>query len=462
MASEFAILLVGLNHKSAPVELREKLAFKNSSVHPLELLKESQFPIKEAFFLSTCNRVEFTFVLNRDRKEELLQRLEEFLTKISNIPFGALIRHLYFLEDREAIRHIFEVACGLDSMVLGEPQILGQMKDAYRRALELRTCGLVLNKVLHRAFFVAKRVRTETGIGGGAVSVSYTATQLAKKVLGSLRDKKVLLIGAGEMAELACQHLITYGAKEILIANRTLNRAVELAERFKGKAFSLEELPDLLVEADIVISSTGAPGFIITKSMLSPLLKARKFRPLFIIDIAVPRDVDPAVNELENIYLFDIDDLKEVVEENLKNRKKEALRARTIIEEEVLKMEKWLAELSIYPTIRRLARWAEDIRSKELEKTLRRLKDLTDEEKEALEVLTKSLVQKLLQPPIFFLKNGYHEEGRYAVSLIREIYRLDEVPESEDDFLSDLSEDSLEDDFKEYLAQSRGVKKILQ
>lgn len=442
MVSDFTILLVGLNHKTAPVEIREKLSFTNASLHPLTLIKQSQLPVREAFFLSTCNRVEFLFVLHNEKKEDFLSKLEEFLSKISGLPFDSLHTYLYLYENREAVRHLFEVACGLDSMVLGEPQILGQLKEAYRKALELRSCGLILNKVLHRAFFVAKRVRTETGIGGGAVSVSYAATQLAKKVLGSLRDKKVLLVGAGEMAELACQHLITYGAKELHIANRTLSRAIELADKFKGKAHPLEELPDLLIEVDIVISSTGSPSYIITKSLLAPLLRARKFRPLFVIDIAVPRDVEPAVNELENVYLFDIDDLKDVVEENLKNRKKEALRARTIIEEEVLKMEKWLSELAFNPTIRRLAKWAEDIRVRELEKTLKKLKNLSKEEREALEILTKSLVQKLLQPPILFLKSGYHDEGRYAVGLIREIYRLDELNEFEVEHSADLFEDS--------------------
>ncbi len=462
MASDFTILLIGINHRTAPVEIRERLSFNNSPIHPLELIKQIELPIKEAFFLSTCNRVEFIFVSDKDKREDLLNKLEEILSSISAIPHNLLLNYLYFYENKEAIRHLFEVACGLDSMVLGEPQILGQLKDAYRKALELRTCGLVLNKVLHRAFFVAKRVRTETGIGGGAVSVSFAAVQLAKKVLGSLKDKKVLLIGAGEMAELACQHLISNGAKEILIANRTLSRAVELAEKFKGKAFSLEELPEILIEADIVISSTGAPGFVINKSTIAPLLRVRKFRPLFIIDIAVPRDVDPEVNQLENVYLFDIDDLKEVVEENLKNRKKEALRAKAIIEEEVLKMEKWLAELSIYPTIRRLAQWAEGIRQKELEKTLRKLKNISDEEKKALEVLTISLVQKLLQPPILFLKNGYHEEGKYAVSLIREVYRLDETQDAILEPDQEFSEESLSCDLVKGLPEMKERKKLLQ
>jgi glutamyl-tRNA reductase len=444
MVTDFKLCLIGVNHKTTPVEIREKLSFSSAHIHPLEKFQKFSTFFKEAFFLSTCNRVEFFFVHHPDQRPLLLQAFSNFLKEETGFTLENLEPHFYFLEDENAIRHLFEVACGLDSLVLGEPQILGQLKEAYRVALHYKTSGLILNKLMHRAFFVAKRVRTETGIGGGAVSVSYAASQLAKKVLGSLRDKKVLLIGAGEMAELACQHLLTLGATEILIANRTLSKAIELAERFKGKASSLEELPEALLQADIVISSTGAPDFIITKKLLSPLLKPRKFKPLFIIDIAVPRDVEPAVNELENVYLFDIDDLKEVVEENLKARKNEALRAKTIIEEEVHKVNKWLSELAINPTLRRLTEKAETLRQRELEKTLKKLRNISPEDKEALEILTKSLVQKLLSYPIHFLKRGYHEEGKFAISLIREIYQLDEGEESakKELFLEDTLEEA--------------------
>ncbi len=442
MVTDSRLWLIGVNHKTTPVEIREKLSFSSSGLHPLERVKGFSAYYREAFFLSTCNRVEFLFVHPPEQRPLLWQALASFLEEETGLSLEELKPHFYFYEDEEAIRHLFEVACGLDSMVLGEPQILGQIKEAYKCSLQFKTSGLILNKLLHRAFFVAKRVRTETGIGGGAVSVSYAASQLAKKVLGSLRDKKILLIGAGEMAELACQHLLTLGATEILIANRTLSRAIELAERFQGKATSLEELPEALLQADIVISSTGAPGFILTKALLSPLLRPRKFRPLFIIDIAVPRDVEPEVNELENVYLFDIDDLREVVEQNLKTRQKEALRAKTIIEEEVHKVKRWLSELAINPTLRRLFEKAEVLRQKELEKTLKRLKKLSPEEKEALEILTRSLVQKLLRYPIQFLKKGYHEEGKFAISLIREIYQLDEVEETLERDI--LLEDTLE------------------
>jgi glutamyl-tRNA reductase len=426
MGLDIVILLIGLNHKTAPVEIREKLAFKNPSSHPLEKIKKDIYSFKEGLFLSTCNRVEFYFVLDTDKKNQFLTDFSSFIEKESTFKWEDLEPHLYFLENEKAVKHLFEVACGLDSMVIGEPQILGQVKSAYKDALNYRTSGIVLNKLLHKCFFVAKKVRTETGIGGGAVSISYAAFSLAKKILGSLRDKTTLLVGAGEMAELACIHFVSEGVKKVIIANRTLSKAVELAEKFKGEAYSLDELPQALIKADIVISSTGAPECIITKNMVSSILKPRKYKPLFIIDIAVPRDVEPEVNKLENVYLYDIDDLKSVVEENLKERRKEALRAQVIIETEVFKFQKWLEELDFYPTLRALSEKVETLRQNELEKTLKKLKNLSEEEKSAIEILTKSLVQKLIYYPINFIKKSHHEEGKYAISLIRQIFELDE------------------------------------
>ncbi|RLG11691.1 glutamyl-tRNA reductase [Candidatus Pacearchaeota archaeon] len=431
MAHKSKILLIGLNHKTAPVEIREKLSFKTTNIHPLEKIKKELKNFKEAYFLSTCNRVEFCFVVEEDLKTEFLNEFSKFLEKETSFSWKSLEPHLYFMENEEAVKHVFEVACGLDSMVLGEPQILGQVKDAYREALNYKTSGLILNRLFHRCFFVAKRVRTETGIGGGAVSVSYAAYILAKKILGSLKDKTVLLVGAGEMAELACMHFYSSGVKKVLIANRTFAKAVELAEKFKGKPYSLEELATAIIEADIIISSTGAPGFVITKKLISSILKNRKFRPLFIIDIAVPRDVEPDVNDLENVYLYDIDDLKSVVEESLKERKKEALRAKVIIEEEVLKFQKWFNALDYHSTIKSLAQKLETLRQKELQKTLKKLKHLSLEERQAIDILTRSLVQKFLYYPIRFVKKGYHEEGKYAINLIRQIFELDEIHSEE-------------------------------
>ncbi len=417
------LLLVGLNHRTAPVEVRERFALEKKGTHPLDILRQELPQASEAYFLSTCNRVEFLLVT--EEVEETLAGLKDLLARETGLPRSRFEPHLYVLRDREAVRHLFRVAAGLDSMVLGEPQILGQVKEAYREAARRRTTGPILNRLLHRTFSVAKRVRTETGIGSYAVSVSYAAVELAKKIFGSLRGKKALLVGAGEMAELAAQHLLSAGVEKMLVANRTFSRAVELAERFRGEAYSLEELPECLLEADIVISSTGAPGYVITRETVKPLLRKRRLRPLFFIDIAVPRDIEPAVNELENVYVFDIDDLKQVVEENLGRRRKEARRADRIIEEEVLKFERWLRELEVYPTIKALREKAEEIRRRELARTLPRLRNLSPEDKEALEVMTEAIVNKILHAPILYLKMGYHRMGREAITTVRRVFDLD-------------------------------------
>ncbi len=436
------IVLVGLNHRTAPVEVRERFALEKSGEHPLAVLKRELPEAEEALFLSTCNRVEFLLV-SRD-PEKAVRGLKEFLARRTGLPIAQFEPHLYLYENREAVRHLFRVASGLDSMVLGEPQILGQVKEAYREAVEHRTTGPILNRLLHKTFSVAKRVRTETGIGSHAVSVSYAAVELAKKIFGSLKGKIALLVGAGEMAELAAQHLLSAGVSKMLVANRTLSRAIELAERFQGEAYGLEELSDCLLKTDIVISSTGAPGYVITREMVKPLLRRRRLRPLFFIDIAVPRDVDPAVNELENVYVFDIDDLKQVVAENLGRRQREALRAEKIVEEEVLKFERWLRELAVYPTIKALREKAEAIRKRELERTLSRL-DLSPEDREAIEILTEAIVHKILHDPITYLKSGYHREGREAIITVRRVFNLDQDQETRP-LLEDMEEPSRKED----------------
>ncbi len=418
------IILLGLNHKTAPVEVREKLAFTNREENPVSLFLELPL-VREAFFLSTCNRVELIVVSRQP--EAVIEGCKDVWGRANGIPVSLFEKHLYLLRNREAVKHLFRVASGLDSLVLGEPQILGQLKEAYRRAAERRATGVILNRLLHKSFSVAKRIRSETGIGSHAVSVSYAAVELAKKIFGDLHEKKALLIGAGEMAELAAQHLLNQGVEKIIVANRTLSRAIELAKRFRGEAISLEELEDYLLQVDIVISSTGAPHYILTKELVKSLMRPRKMRPFFFIDIAVPRDIDPEVNEIENVFLYDIDDLKLVVEENLAYRRKEAARAERIIEEEALKFEAWLEQLEVYPTIVALRQKAEQIRQREMERTLSHLRHkLSPEEIEALEVLTKSLVNKILHDPIVYLKNRYHKEGQGVVDFARRLFNLDE------------------------------------
>ena len=417
------LILIGLNHRTAPVEVREKLSFAGRDLDPLNLFLAIPV-VREVLFLSTCNRVELLLVSREP--ETAVELSKKAWGEANDIEVSLFEKHLYYFRNEEAVRHLFRVAAGLDSMVLGEPQILGQLKEAYRRAAERRATGVILNRLLHKAFSVAKRIRSETGIGSHAVSVSYAAVELAKKIFGNLSGKQAMLIGAGEMAELAAQHLLNQGVSKLIVANRTLSRAIELAKQFRGEAISLEEIEDYLLKVDIVISSTGAPHYVLSAAQIKKLMRPRKMRPIFFIDIAVPRDIDPEANEIENVFLYDIDHLKAVVEENLAYRRKEALRAERIIEEEVLKFKAWLEQLKVYPTIVALRRKAEEIRRRELEKTLAHLKTkLPPEDREALEVMTKSLVNKLLHDPIIYLKNRYHRDGQQVVDFTRKVFNLD-------------------------------------
>ncbi len=417
------IVLIGVNHRTAPVEIREKLSFSKNKIDPVSLFMTSPL-VREVLFLSTCNRVELLLVTSNP--QEAIEDCLRLWGEANGLNLSTFEKHLYFFQDIEAVIHLFKVGAGLDSMVLGEPQILGQLKEAYRYAVERRGTGVILNRLLHKTFSVAKRIRSETGIGSHAVSVSYAAVELAKKIFGTLENKVVMLIGAGEMAELAAQHFLTCGIEKIIVANRTLARAIELAKRFQGEAISLEELEDYLIKADIVVSSTGAPHYILTAKQIKQLMRPRKMRPIFFIDIAVPRDIDPQVNEIENVYLYDIDDLKAVVEENLAFRRKEARRAERIVEEEALKFEAWLEELEVYPTIVALRQKAEAIRQRELEKTLAHLKGhLRPEDIQAIDILTRSLVNKILHDPMLFLKNRYHQEGKQVIDFTRRLFNLD-------------------------------------
>jgi len=396
-----SLVLIGVNHKTAEVEIREKLAMANSNPPALEVL--SNLPhCKEVLFLSTCNRVEV--LAATDNPEAIKNAIKELWKKKGNLDEKILSKCVYIHEGEDAVRHLFRVASSLDSMVVGEPQILGQLKDAYRKASEAKTLGVVLNKLCHKAFSVAKKIRTETKIASHAVSISYAAVELAKKIFGELKGKRAMLIGAGEMAELAAQHLMANGIKKLVVANRTLSRAVDLAKSLGGTAISLEEIFDSLIDVDIVISSTGAPGIIIEKKDVSRIMRPRRHQLLFFIDIAVPRDIDPAVNDIDNVYLFDIDDLKGVVELNKAEREKEALKAERMVEAEVIKFLSWMESLDVIPVIKRLQEKAEAVRQKELARSQKALKNLTPKQKKAIEILTSSIVQKVLHDPIVYLR----------------------------------------------------------
>ncbi len=419
------ILLVGLNHRTAPVELREKLAL--DACGPEQVYDNiRQWPtLLERILLSTCNRVEV--LVTAEEAEPAVKEVVQFLSLQHEVPPAEFEGSLYVFEDDQAVRHMFQVASSLDSMVLGEPQILGQLKGSFKTALKNQATGPILNKLLHKSFSVAKRVRTETGIGSHAVSIGYAAVELARKIFGELQGKKILLIGAGEMAELTAEHLLTNGAHEIVVANRTLKRAMDLAQRWNGRAAALEEVRTQLSEVDIVISSTGAQEIVVTASDVRSVLRARKHRPLFFVDIAVPRDVEPEVNRLSNVYLYDIDDLQGVVDENRAARSEEAVRAQRIIEEETIAFRAWLETLDTYPTIVALTRKAERIRRLELDKTLSKIGHLNPEQVEALEAMTRSMTRRLIHNPILFIKTaGKHGKKDFNLDLIRRVFTLDD------------------------------------
>ena len=301
------IVLLGLNHKTAPVDVRECIAFTAEETdRALTLLRDNP-AIGESVLFSTCNRIELLMAV--DERAVAVPIAKQFIAEFKKIPLSAFENSLYQYVGDDAVRHAFQVAASLDSMVVGEPQILGQMKEAYRKATLEKTSGVILNKLLHRTFFVAKKVRTETGIGDHAVSISYAAIELGKKIFGDLEGKRVMLVGAGEMAELAVEHLIRNRAGTITVANRTFARGVELANRFRGKAIKFEEIIDCIKEVDIVISSTGATDYVLRKNQIKEAMKSRRNRSLFFIDIAVPRDIDPDINRINNAYVYDIDDL---------------------------------------------------------------------------------------------------------------------------------------------------------
>ena len=420
--AEKRISLLGVNHKTTPIEVREKMALADGYEKPLTALKSIP-DCFEYFLLSTCNRVELIFVSDPtiDIDNSMLQFL--FGEAVSSERRG---EYSYLYRDREAVHHIFQVAASLDSLVVGEAQILGQIKEAYRYASRLGCTGPLLNKLMHKSFSVAKRVRSETGIGSSAVSISYAAVQLAKKIFGNLEEKKVLLIGAGEMAELAAEHLVGQGVGSVAVANRTLSRAVDLAKRFNGSSCMLEELPSQLEQVDIIISSTGSAELIIKSEDVKPLMRARRNRPLFFIDIAVPRDLDPGLNDIDDVFLYDIDDLSQVVEMNKAERDKEAVKARRIVEEETLKFDRWQQNMAITPTITAMRRKADEICRQELAKTLSKL-EVDGNDRKKIEKLAQAITAKLLHDPLRYLKSDSCRGGDDTrVDTVRTIFGLED------------------------------------
>jgi len=419
------IVLLGLNHKTAPVELRENLAFsKDETSAALKAFQESP-AISEAILISTCNRVEI--LMATEDKSNAMDAVKLLLSEFKKIPVTEFENALYIHDGDDAVRHIFRVASSLDSMVVGEPQILGQIKDAYQTATLKKTSGVLLNKLLHRTFFVAKRVRSETGIGDYAVSISYAAIELGRKIFGTLEGKKVLLIGAGEMAELAVEHLIRNRTGDVFIANRTFERGVKLANKFKGKAVRFEEIADCLQLVDIIISSTGSPDYVVTRDQVKGIMRSRRNRPLFFIDIAVPRDIDPEINRLTNSYIYDIDDLKGVIDNNIKSRNKEAIKGERIVDEAVIRFRQWYDNMDVVPTIIALRDKMDNIARSEIKKTLQTLNHLSDDDCQAINRMTTAMINKILHDPTILLKrNRSHGDKSVYLDITRKLFKLDE------------------------------------
>jgi glutamyl-tRNA reductase len=429
-------LLTGVNHRSAPLEVRERFAIPEARL-PEAIRRLAQHPgIEEALIVSTCNRVEFL-----TRTTNGTADLTGFLSEYFGAPPDEFRGYLYEYREMEAVRHVFRVAASLDSMVVGEPQILGQVKEAYAVARAVGTISSHLDTLLTRAFAVAKRVRSETTVGTSAVSVASVAVDLAKKIFGSLQGRTVFLVGAGKMSEIAARHLLAHGVGSLLIANRTPERAVQLAQRFQGQAVPFEQLYELAGKADILITSTGAPHSLFRKEHGEKFLHQRRNKPMFFIDIAVPRDVDPAVNDLDGIFVYDIDDLQAVVNANLADRTEEARRAEALIDEEV---ERFLARLQtadVVPTIVSLQEHLETIRQAEIDRVRGRLGSLSAEQEMAIEALSRGIINKIMHTPIVTLKSAARE-GQATTKVIDVVRRLFNLRQQEASATAAGSEDS--------------------
>ncbi len=420
------IFLIGANHKTAPVELREKLSFtQEETLGALEYLKNAP-QIKEGLVFSTCNRMEILYIPEAgDQVEQMI----EFISDHKKIGIPEFRSALYIHEGDEAIRHIFQVSSSLDSMMVGEPQILGQIKKAYKTAVAEGASGVLLNRLMHKSFSVAKRVRKETGIGDNAVSISYAAIELANKIFGDLSSKSVMLLGAGEMAELAVEHLISHNVDNIVVANRTFKNALALAQKFNGQAVQFEERESVLKDVDIIISSTGAAEYVLTQDQVKQAMKKRQHRTLFFIDIAVPRDIDPKINKVSNAYVYDIDDLTGIVETNIHQRGQETIKAERFVEEAVLTFRKWVDSLSIVPTIKGINDKMTAIVELEFNKTMSSLGHLSQGDMEAVRRMTQAIATRTIHDPIQFLRNtGDHRDDSLYLNVTRQLFDLD-IPE---------------------------------
>jgi len=414
--------VIGVNHKTAPVEVRERLAIPESRLPEACQRLIAQPGVEEGMIISTCNRVEVVAQLKNGSGD-----LRSFIREYFQVDPAEFEQHLYEFREQDAVRHVFRVAASLDSMVVGEPQILGQVKEAYATARAVGTVSAQLDQLLTRAFAVAKRVRTETAVGSSAVSVASVAVELAKKIFGNLAGKQVFLVGAGKMSELAARHLLAHGCEAIFVANRTYDRAIRLAQKFDGQAIEFSRLYETCDRADIVITSTGAPHAIFRREHGEQFLSRRKNRPMFFIDIAVPRDVDPEMNKLDGIFVYDIDDLQQAVASHVADRKKEAERAEAIVDSEVDRFQARINTLDVVPTIVSLQDHLETIRQAEIDRVRGRLGHLSPDQEMAVEALTRGIVNKIMHTPISTLKTAARDaEATTVVDLVRRLFNLQE------------------------------------
>ncbi len=416
---------MGVNHTTAPLEVREKLYMAEDAI-PQFLQELRAAGVDEAAVLSTCNRTEV--YVSGPSLDQVTKAVNQTLAKSFGITPEWLHKYSYALSFEEAYRHLFLVASGLDSMVVGEPQILGQVKDAYRLAAHSKSTGPFFDKIFNRAFTTAKRVRTETRIGYNPVSISSMAVELSRKIFGEFGQKKILVIGAGEMCEIALRQFKKAGVQEVFITNRTFQKAQQLAEEIVGLPHPFEEIPELLLKVDMVLSSTGADKPILDKELIMAVMKKRKHKPLFFIDIAVPRDVEPQVNDIENVYLYDIDDLKELSQAHLSNRLQESERAHAIVDQEVGRFEVWLKQLDLGPVITQVLERLESIRAREVKKATQRMKQMDDDTVRQIDMLSKAIVNKIAHPHIMMIKkNG----SPLVIDVMKNLFQPEEDDEKD-------------------------------
>lgn len=420
------LVCFGLSHKSAPVDVREQMAVARDDL-PGVLQKLCACPeVGEAVVVSTCNRVE-AYAMARPgvAVEDLAATVFDFFAREKRIPTEKLARHTYSIEGVAAVEHLFRVSSSLESLVVGEPQILGQVKEAFGGSCDAGTVGTELRALFDRAFRTAKRVRTETQVAAGAISVSWVAVELARRIFERLDKCSVMVIGAGEMAELAAQNLEENGASNVYIANRSYERAVKLADAHGWQARAFGDLPFLLEHVDIVISSTGSPVFVIEPELIEKVMRRRKYRALFLVDIAVPRDVDPRVGEIENVYLYNVDDLEQITRKNQEDRQREVDKAVVVVRDEVQRHGRWMAEATITPTIASLRKRVMAIREAELERSDKTLRTLSDDQRAVVERMTMAMVNKFLHEPTVRLKReSSGVDGQRLVEAVRDLFAL--------------------------------------